>query len=123
MIRIAGLILVLFFVVPVFADGPGPLEKSKKRDPFVDLVDPSGRIRTEDELFQTPQKVLPAAIILKGIIWDTKRPLAVISGKVYGEGAAVSGDITLEKINKDGVILKTSDNQRIKIELKKREKK
>ncbi|MFZ5800467.1 MAG: hypothetical protein ACOY3D_03695 [Candidatus Omnitrophota bacterium] len=118
-----ALILVLFLGSPASAADAGVRDDPKKRDPFVALVDPDGRMRTQDELSRAPQKILPAAIILKGIIWDAQRPLAVISGKVYAEGAAVSADITLEKINKDGVVLKTSDNQKINIELKKREKK
>ena len=94
----------------------------KKRDPFVDLVDSSGRIKTEDELFQLPQQFIPASLVLKGIIWDKKRPLAVINGKVYGEGAVIMGGLVLEKINMTGIILRTPDNQKIEVELRKKKK-
>lgn len=120
---IINLLLMFIFFGSTLAQGGKETNTVKKRDPFVDLVDASGRIKTEDEWFESSQRVIPTNIILKGIIWDEKRPLAIINGKIYGEGATISDGVVLEKINIGSVILKTQDNQSIKIELRKKEKK
>jgi hypothetical protein len=122
-----SLILILFLVIilPALAQGQDSKDKLliKKRDPFVDLVDASGRIKTEDELFEAAQSFASSTIILKGVIWDPKRPLAVINGKIYGEGAIIAEGMVIEKIHTNGVVLKTPDDQRIKIDLKKKKEK
>ena len=120
---IISLLFILIFLGPAVAQKDPETGETKKRDPFVDLVDASGRIKTGDELFESSQKVVPTNIVLKGIIWDEKRPLAVINGKIYGEGVTIAEGLVLEKINIGSVILRTRDNQIIKIELRKREKK
>ncbi|MDP3143146.1 MAG: general secretion pathway protein GspB [Candidatus Omnitrophota bacterium] len=114
--------LLLVIILPVLALGQDNKDKLpiKKRDPFVDLVDANGRIKTEDELFEAAQSFTPSTIILKGIIWDFKRPLAVINGKIYGEGAVIAEGMILEKIHANSVVLKTPDDQRIRIDLKKK---
>jgi len=116
------LILSLVIFLPVLACGEEGNVKApaKKRDPFVDLVDASGRIKTEDELFEAGQKFISSAVVLKGIIWDKKRPLAVINGKIYSEGATIAEGLVLEKISSEGIILKGQDEQRIRIDLKKK---
>jgi len=116
------LILFLVLVLSAFALGEESKEKApvKKRDPFVDLVDASGRIKTEDELFSTFQRFVPSTIILKGIIWDTKRPLAIINGKIYTEGASIGEGMVLEKIYANSVVLKGQDEQRMTVYLKKK---
>jgi len=118
-----ALFIVIGFSAQALGQGVGEGKSIKKRDPFVDLVDAAGRIRTEDELYGALPKTLPTAIILKGIIWDQKRPLAVINGKIYAEGAVISEGTVLEKILLDSVVLKVQDSQRIKIQLKKRDRK
>ena len=120
---IISLLFILMFLGPAATLKGTETGETKKRDPFVDLVDASGRIKTGDELFESSQKVVPTNIVLKGIIWDKKRSLAIINGKIYGEGATIAEGLVLEKINIGGVILRTRDNQIIKIELRKKEKK
>lgn len=120
---IISLLLILIFLGSALAQKNPETSTVKKRDPFVDLVDASGKIKTEDELFESSQRMVPADIILKGIIWDEKRPLAIINGKIYREGATIAEGLVLEKINIGSVILKTQDNQSVKIELRKKEKK
>lgn len=114
--------LLLVIILPVFVLGQDNRDRlpTKKRDPFVDLVDASGRIKTDDELFEAAQSFTPSTIILKGIIWDKRRPLAVINGKVYAEGAVIAEGMMLEKIHANSIVLKTSDDRRIKIDLKKK---
>ena len=46
----------------------------------------------------------------------------MINGKVYGEGAVIMGGLVLEKINMTGIILRTPDNQKIEVELRKKKK-
>jgi hypothetical protein len=116
-------LLALMLPLSLSAQSNPEINPVKKRDPFVDLVDANGRIKTEDELFPSSQRVLPQAIILSGIIWDEKRPLAVINGKVYGENAKIGEGLILEKIDIDGILLSTSDNQKIRIDLKKKKEK
>jgi hypothetical protein len=120
---ISLLFLLIFGGLAPAAEKGKETAPAKKRDPFVDLVEASGRIKTEDELFESPQTLLPAAIILKGIIWDQKRPLAVINGKIFGQGATIAKGVVLEKIDRGGIILRTQDNETLKIELRKKEKK
>lgn len=94
----------------------------KKRDPFVDLVDKDGKIKSREELVRPTEKILPLNILLKGIIWDEKRPLAIINNKVYAEGAKIFEGLILEKINKDSIIL-IDQGEKIKLDLRKKEKK
>lgn len=121
--NIIGLVVINFLASSALTLGAEEALSAKKRDPFIDLVDASGRIKTEDELFNSFQKIPTASVLLKGIIWDKKRPLAIINGKIYGEGATIFEGLVLEKINMDGIVLKTGDGERIKIDLKKKEKK
>ena len=95
----------------------------KKRDPFVALVNSDGKIKTEQELFQSSEKKsLAINIALKAIIWDEKRPLALINDKVYSEGTKVTGDVIIEKINPNSIVVNDSGNL-ITIQLRKTEKK
>ncbi|MDP2940173.1 MAG: general secretion pathway protein GspB [Candidatus Omnitrophota bacterium] len=93
-----------------------------KRDPFVKLIDPTGRIKTEAELIRPAEVILPLNIILKGIIWDKQKPLVIINDKVYKEGAVIFEGLILEKINPDNIIL-NDRGQKVKINLRKKEKK
>ena len=59
----------------------------KRRDPFVPLVNKSGvLIRRTDSTFGFEISQLN----LEGILWDEKRPLAIINGKIVGIGDAIS---------------------------------
>ena len=78
----------------------------KKRDPFVALVTPDGKIKTERQLF--PPEATPTLsmnITLKAIMWDERRPLVLINNKVYEEGALIAQDLTVEKILPNSVVL------------------
>jgi len=123
-------LLALAFLIIVasvgFAQKSPDGQTAKKRDPFVDLVDPSGRIKTEEELFKSfipDEKVVPTAIVLKGIIWDEKRPLAIINGKVYSQGAAIAEGLILDRINSDSIIIKNKYGEEVRIDLRKKGKK
>lgn len=93
-----------------------------KRDPFVSLIDSTGRIKSKAELMRPVEVLLPLNILLKGIIWDKKTPLAIINDKIYREGAQIFEGLVLEKINSDSIILNDRGNQ-VKIYLRKKEKK
>lgn len=45
-------------------------------------------------------------LILNGIIWDDKRPYAIINGEIVGKGDKM-GEITIMEIRKDSVIIDT----------------
>lgn len=118
--------LFIFFVVlsivpnPIFA-------KDLQRDPFIPLVDNQGNIRSGQNLF-VPAEEIMSKVILKGILWDEKNPLAVINGKVLSEGSQLAIDdegfskiIIVQKINPDNVILNYLDRE-FEIKLRKKEK-
>ncbi len=91
-----------------------------KRDPFIPLVDATGRIKTAAELIRPVEVVLPLNISLKGIIWSKDNPLAIINTKIYREGAVIFEGLTLEKINPESVVL-NDRGERVKIYLRKKE--
>ena len=93
------------------AQNPAPPSEKKKRDPFVALVRPDGKIKSSEELFQTVgPKPLSMVVDLTAIIWDEKRPLAFINGKVREEGAAIAKGLTLMKIHPNSVELSDNGN-------------
>jgi len=98
-----------------------------RRDPFVPLVDNQGNIRSGQNLFVPAEEIL-AKVVLKGILWDAKNPLAVINGKVLSEGdelvvedAGFAKNFTVKKINPESVILNYIDRE-FEIKLRKKEK-
>lgn len=84
----------------------------KKRDPFVALVNSNGKIKSEREIFPDLQRPLLINVSLTAIIWDEKKPLAMINGKIYSEGSFIGGmeGLTLEKIYPNSVILNENGN-------------
>ncbi|MFH1360311.1 MAG: hypothetical protein ABIJ41_04650 [Candidatus Omnitrophota bacterium] len=85
---------------------PNSEQGTKKRDPFVALVDPNGNIRSWEELF--PRQVttpINTTVNLSAILWDEKRPLALINGKIFSEGQEITKGIRLEKINPNSIEL------------------
>lgn len=101
--------------------------KEVRRDPFVPLVDNQGNIRSGQNLF-VPAEEIAAKIVLKGILWDAKNPIAVINGKVLSEGsqlivedAGFAKTVIVQKINPDSVILNYNDRE-FEIKLRKKEK-
>jgi len=103
--------LLATFAFCVFAEDGKSAGERKKRDPFVALVDYTGKIKSYEDLFPTTlKKPLSADVAVKAIIWDEKRPLAFINNKIYGEGAEIAKDLTIEKINFDSVVLNDQGN-------------
>lgn len=101
--------------------------KEIRRDPFVPLVDSQGNIRSGQNLFVPAGEIL-AKIVLKGILWDAKNPIAVINGKVLSEGselvvedAGFSKTVIVQKINPESVILNYNERE-FEIKLRKKEK-
>ena len=93
-----------------------------KHDPFIPLVDSTGRVKSETELVRPAEIFLPLNISLKGIIWSKVSPLAIINNKIYREGDKIFEGLILEKINPDNVIL-NDRGEKVKIYLRKKEKK
>lgn len=89
-----------------FAENDTSTLYGKKRDPFVALVNSNGTIKREDELFPVAKKKsLSMNIALKAIIWDEKKPLAMINNKVYSEGKEIAEGLKVEKIYPGSVVL------------------
>jgi type II secretory pathway component PulC len=97
--------------------------EAKKRDPFVALVHSDGKIKTREELFPPPVKKssLSMNIVLKAIIWDEERPLAMINNKIYSEGNEIAPGLTVEKIQQNSVVL-NDNGSLVTIPLRKIEK-
>ncbi|MBM3251674.1 MAG: hypothetical protein FJZ11_02680 [Candidatus Omnitrophica bacterium] len=127
-INMLKLLYIIFLSFFVFQVSLLAFAKENKRDPFVPLVDKDGNIRKGGELFVETQEILPE-IVLKGILWDEKSPLAVINGKVLSEGSPIpfekgqkiTKNIILKKINPESVILDYNEKEFI-IPLRKKEK-
>ena len=82
-------LLCLFFVVFIMGEFANLVfAKQIRRDPFVSLVDKDGNIRKGQDLFVEAKEILPD-IILKGILWDEKSPLAVSGLSVVSGGPAI----------------------------------
>lgn len=123
-LRLLYFCLLVLFICQVFN---GAFAKEVRRDPFVPLVDNQGNIRNGNKLFVPAEEVLKS-IILKGILWDERNPLAVINGKVLSQGSQIiineagfSKIIILQKINPGGVILNYNDRE-FELMLRKKEK-
>jgi hypothetical protein len=121
-----ALYLVIFLLVLIGFLGLS-FAKEVRRDPFVPLVDNQGNIRSGQNLFVPAEEIL-AKVVLKGILWDAKNPLAVINGKVLSEGSELviedegfTKNIIVQKINLDSVILNYIDRE-FEIKLRKKEK-
>lgn len=122
--------MIFFLTLLIFLSQFGDIAFAKqvlKRDPFVPLLDKDGNIRRGQDLFISTEEIMPK-IILKGILWNEKNPLAVINGKVLSEGSQIPLDegefakvIILEKINPDSIVLNYNDREFI-IKLRKEEK-
>ncbi len=87
-------------------------ESLKKRDPFVALINSGGKMKTDQELFPAdPQKVtVTFDAVLSAILWDEKKPLALINKKIYNQGAVLAEGVVLQKINKADVLLDNNGN-------------
>ena len=98
-------------------------QEKKRRDPFVALVSAEGKIKAFSELFPVvKEKPLSMNIAIKAIIWDDKRPLALINNKIYPEGGQIAEGLTVEDIQPNTVTLNDNGN-RVTVQLRKIEKK
>ncbi|MFC1704129.1 hypothetical protein ACFL1E_05040 [Candidatus Omnitrophota bacterium] len=83
----------------------------QRRDPFVSLIDETGRLKDIADLFPPRGQVLPIKVELKGILWDEEHPLAVLEKKIVSEGENLGGGVILEKIAEDHIILNFEGEQ------------
>ena len=112
-----GFRMVVIFVLLVVCDGVSIFAQNaqlpKKRDPFVALVNSNGKIKTKDELFPVLQrKAVTLNVALTAIIWDEKRPLAMVNGKIYSEGSMIGGveGLILERIYPNSILINENGN-------------
>lgn len=73
-----------------------------KRDPFNWPASQIKKFKSHDRKNRT---VLFAGLSLTGIIWDKKKPIAVINGKMLGVGDTIKG-AKVKKIQKESVLLR-----------------
>ncbi|MFA5060365.1 MAG: general secretion pathway protein GspB [Candidatus Omnitrophota bacterium] len=107
----AFLSTIFFPTRTMFGQGEKSAASTKKRDPFVALVNSQGKIKAKEELFPSiAPKSLSMNIVLKAIIWDEARPLAMINNKVYGQGSEITKGLIVEKINPNDVVLNDNGN-------------
>jgi hypothetical protein len=52
------------------------------------------------------------ALVLQGILWDAKRPLAIVNGQTVREGDFIE-EVQIRKIGKDHVVVGVGDNQKV----------
>ena len=77
-----------------------------KRDPFLPLVDKKGR---PVSIVEGGVQFKASDLYLEGIIWDEVKPMAIINDEVVSSGDKIRG-VTIEKIEKDKVILNYQDS-------------
>ena len=111
-----GFRMVVIFVLLVVCDGVSIFAQNaqlpKKRDPFVALVNSNGKIKTKDELFPVLQrKAVTLNVALTAIIWDEKRPLALINKKIYARGGQIAEGLIVEDIQPNSVMLDDNGNR------------
>lgn len=73
-----------------------------KRDPF---NWPASQITKFKSFDKKNRALLFTDLSLTGIIWDKRKPLAVINGKMLGIGDTIKG-AKVKKINKESVLLR-----------------
>jgi len=71
-----------------------------RRDPMRALVDPQGNLLTSAGLHE--------GLAVQGVIWNEKRPLAVIEDELYATGDVI-GDYVIRDIRNDSVIIQHGD--------------
>lgn len=107
---------VLYFALTAycFAQEVFVYDSKGKRDPFITLVTPDGRLLKLDEV----QGV--AALLLEGIIYDKNgMSYAIVNGEVVRVGDKVEGHQVLKIEEKKIIFIK--DGQMVALELKKEE--
>jgi hypothetical protein len=48
-------------------------------------------------------KVLLAKIVVNGVLWDENQPLVMVNNKIYKQGDAIDGGLTIKSITADSV--------------------
>ncbi|MBN1445315.1 MAG: hypothetical protein JW957_04320 [Candidatus Omnitrophica bacterium] len=86
-----------------------------KKDPFVSLIPPPSTVQ-ETEGEPAHEEKTPE-LIVSGIIFDGKSPVAIIGDEVKGEGELV-GEYEVYKVMEDKVIIKRGDTM-LPLEIKK----
>jgi hypothetical protein len=112
------LIFSLLFLFCLFAEEPFVYDAQDKRNPFIPLVDASGR------LIKLDKQERRGDLSVEGIIFDKSgRSFAIINGEVVGVGDGVSGGYQVLKIEQQKVILmKNAEAREIAIERDKEER-
>jgi hypothetical protein len=121
-LSVAIFLVFCSLISSAFAQSPEETVDKTKRDPFIPLVDSTGRVKEASELMRPAQSLLTLNISLKGIIWSKTKPLAIINNKIYREGDKIFEGLILEQIDPESVIL-NDRGEEIRINLRKKEKK
>jgi type IV pilus assembly protein PilM len=110
-------------LVPVSGNPVMPVSPAINPPVGSDSPDGSGPVNLKNAQENTPGMAMPGKnlspeIVLTGIFWDEEKPLAIINGKVIGQGQS-AGNKKVVQIKRDRVIL--SDGQNLsEIRLKER---
>lgn len=97
--RIAGVILAVLLVSPVWAqETPFLYDDHGKRDPFWRLISPSGSVINYDD------DILMTDMVLEGVISDPRGNAAIINGRIVKPQDKI-GLFTVSGIGKDAVTL------------------
>ncbi|MBM3249827.1 MAG: hypothetical protein FJZ09_03140 [Candidatus Omnitrophica bacterium] len=89
-------------VFPVIAQEEYKYDAKGKRDPFIQLVTPDGRLLKLDKEEQEEAKKGP--LVIEGVIYDKHgRSYAIVNGLAVGVGDMV-GDYQVLKVKEDKVI-------------------
>jgi hypothetical protein len=112
------LLVSYLFIAPLFAEEPFVYDTQDRRNPFIPLVDASGR------LIKLDKEEKRGDLVIEGIIFDKSgRSFAIINGAVVGVGDGVSGGYQVLKIDPAKVILmKDGQAREIAIEKDKEER-
>ena len=108
------LFLILVFCSQAFAQGEFVYDAKGKRNPFIPLVTPQGRLLKLDK--QEASSV--EGLVIEGIIYDKLgRSFAIVNGNVLGIGD-IAGDFQVLKIFENKVVF-IKNGEPLEIELTK----
>ena len=110
------LFFIFIFCVVSYAQGEFVYDAKGKRNPFIPLVTPEGRLLKLDKQEATSAE----GLVVEGIIYDKfGRSFAIVNTNVVGIGDAV-GDYQVLKIQENKVIF-IKDGEPLEVELTKEE--
>jgi len=111
-----SLFLLLLILAPAFSQGEFVYNDQGKRNPFIPLVTPEGRLLKLDRRNTASAE----GLTIEGIIYDQSgRSFAIVNSEVVGIGDTV-GDFQVLKIFNNGVVF-IKDGESLEIELTKEE--